>query len=180
MWYNSFANLYGFSDSFLSFFLKIVWKFTIICHYFWPNSDDEGRVGIKRLITRNQFVPKAHEGSNPSLCAKKREASSFEGAFLLFRENINGIRTQWTKQHGALFCERWPKIFAKRYKRQNPKRWAKIKNESLSLRHKTRASSKEDAFCFMRNTIKGFERSEQNNPVSCFVNGDRRFLRNVS
>ena len=23
--------------------------------------------------TRNQFVPKAHEGSNPSLCAKKRE-----------------------------------------------------------------------------------------------------------
>ena len=35
------------------------------------NSDDEGRVGIKRLITRNQFVPKAHEGSNPSLCARR-------------------------------------------------------------------------------------------------------------
>ena len=32
---------------------------------------------------------KAHEGSNPSLSAKKREASSFEGAFLLFRENVN-------------------------------------------------------------------------------------------
>ena len=31
----------------------------------------------------------AHEGSNPSLSAKKQEASSFEGAFLLFRENIN-------------------------------------------------------------------------------------------
>ena len=36
----------------------------------------------------------AHEGSNPSLSAKKQEASSFEGALLLFRENINGIRTQ--------------------------------------------------------------------------------------
>ena len=28
------------------------------------------------------------------LSAKKREASSFEGALLLFRENTNGIRTQ--------------------------------------------------------------------------------------
>ena len=32
------------------------------------------RRGIEAVITgltRNQFVPKAHEGSNPSLCAKK-------------------------------------------------------------------------------------------------------------
>ena len=28
--------------------------------------------------------------------------------------------------------------------------------------------------------IKGVERSEQNNPVSCFVNGDRRILRDVT
>ena len=35
----------------------------------------------------------AHEGSNPSLSANKREASSFEGAFLFFCENIKGIRT---------------------------------------------------------------------------------------
>ena len=34
-------------------------------------------------------------------------------------------------------------------------------------------------FCF-EDLIKGVERSEQNNPVSCFVNGDRRFLRNVT
>ena len=27
---------------------------------------------------------------------------------------------------------------------------------------------------------RGFERNEQNNPVSCFANGDRRFLRNVT
>ena len=26
----------------------------------------------------------------------------------------------------------------------------------------------------------GFERSEQNNPVSCFVNGDRRFLPDIT
>ena len=57
----------------------------------------------------------AHEGSNPSLSAKKREASSFEGAS-----------------------------------------------------------------CFLREYKQGFERSEQNNPVSCFVNGDRRFLRNIT
>ena len=33
------------------------------------------RRGIEAVITgltRNQFVPKAHEGSNPSLCANKR------------------------------------------------------------------------------------------------------------
>ena len=28
--------------------------------------------------------------------------------------------------------------------------------------------------------MRGIERSEQNNPVSCFVNGDRRFLRDVT
>ena len=33
---------------------------------------------------------------------------------------------------------------------------------------------------FYADTIKGFERSEQNNPVSCFENGDRSFLRNIT
>jgi hypothetical protein len=28
--------------------------------------------------------------------------------------------------------------------------------------------------------MRGIERSEQNNPVSCFANGDRRFLRDVT
>ena len=28
--------------------------------------------------------------------------------------------------------------------------------------------------------MRGNERSEQNNPVSCFANGDRRFLRDVT
>ena len=28
--------------------------------------------------------------------------------------------------------------------------------------------------------MRGVERSEQNNPVSCFANGDRRFLRDVT
>ena len=32
----------------------------------------------------------------------------------------------------------------------------------------------------MRNTIKGFERREHNNLVSCCVNGDRRFLHDVT
>ena len=34
------------------------------------------RRGIEAVITgltRNQFVPKAHEGSNPSLCAKNED-----------------------------------------------------------------------------------------------------------
>ena len=35
-------------------------------------------------------------------------------------------------------------------------------------------------FVILRDLIKGVERSEQNNPVSCFVNGDRRILRNAS
>ena len=34
-------------------------------------------------------------------------------------------------------------------------------------------------FCF-EDLIKGVERSEQNNPVSCFVNGDRSFLRDAT
>ena len=32
----------------------------------------------------------------------------------------------------------------------------------------------------LRRIKKGFERSEQNNPVSCFVNGDRSFLRDIT
>ena len=35
-------------------------------------------------------------------------------------------------------------------------------------------------FVILRDLIKGVERSEQNNPVSCFVNGDRRILRDVT
>ena len=41
-------------------------------------------------LTRNQFVPKAHEGSNPSLCANKT-TSGFCGSLFCF---LNGIRTQ--------------------------------------------------------------------------------------
>ena len=44
----------------------------------------------------------AHEGSNPSLSAKSRKHPQ-RGCFLLFGENIIGIRTQWSKQHGVLF-----------------------------------------------------------------------------
>ena len=35
-------------------------------------------------------------------------------------------------------------------------------------------------FVILRDLIKGVERSEQNNPVSCFANGDRRILRDVT
>ena len=35
-------------------------------------------------------------------------------------------------------------------------------------------------FFILRDLIKGVERSEQNNPVSCFANGDRRILRDVT
>ena len=51
-----------FSDSFLSFFLKIVGFFAIILGDLLSNSDDGGRVGIKRLITRNQFVDNTTRG----------------------------------------------------------------------------------------------------------------------
>ena len=43
--------------------------------------------------------------------------------------------------------------------------------------------NKKEASCLffvLRDLIKGVERSEQNNPVSCFVNGDRRILRDVT
>ena len=52
-------------------------------------------------------------------------------------------------------------------------------NPSLSAK-KQAASSFEDASCFSREYTQGFERSEQNNPVSCFVNGDRRFLPDIT
>ena len=48
----------------------------------------------------------AHEGSNPSLSAKKREASSFEGAFLLFRENINRDSNAVNKTTRCVVLER--------------------------------------------------------------------------
>ena len=35
-------------------------------------------------------------------------------------------------------------------------------------------------FLFAKILTEGFERSEQNNTVRCFVNGDRRFLRNIT
>ena len=47
------------------------------------------RRGIEAVITgltRNQFVPKAHEGSNPSLCAKEKslENADFISVFKAF------------------------------------------------------------------------------------------------
>ena len=72
----------------------------------------------------------AHEGSNPSLSAKKKN-HPIGWFFLFLNGGERGVRTQWTKQPSELFCERWPKIFARHNKRQNPKCWAKIKNESL-------------------------------------------------
>ena len=36
-------------------------------------------------LTRNQFVPKAHEGSNPSLCAKNAVAPFGAAAFFFWR-----------------------------------------------------------------------------------------------
>ena len=78
----------------------------------------------------------AHEGSNPSLSAINRKPSLALG-FLFMVENQTGIRTQWAKQPCELFCERWPKIFAKRFIKFDPKRWAKIKNESLTPRKRT-------------------------------------------
>ena len=56
-------------------------------------------------------------------------------SFCFMMENlIKGIRTQRTQQPSELLCERWPKLFARYYKRENPKYRAKSKNESLSLR----------------------------------------------
>ena len=34
-------------------------------------------------LTRNQFVPKAHEGSNPSLCAKKERSGYSDRSFFV-------------------------------------------------------------------------------------------------
>ena len=45
-------------------------------------------------LTRNQFVRKHTRVRIPLSPPKSKKASSFEGASLLFRENINGIRTQ--------------------------------------------------------------------------------------
>ena len=73
----------------------------------------------------------AHEGSNPSLSAKKKN-HPIGWFFLFLNGGERGVRTQWTKQPSELFCERWPKFFAKRYINLNPKRWAKNKNESLT------------------------------------------------
>ena len=42
--------------------MKIVGNFAIICWDLLSNSDDGGRVGIKRLITRNQFVDNTTRG----------------------------------------------------------------------------------------------------------------------
>ena len=44
----------------------------------------------------------AHEGSNPSLCAKTKSILE-KGAFLFCKDLIRGIRTQWSKQPEWLF-----------------------------------------------------------------------------
>ena len=91
-----------------------------------------------------------------------------------------GSRTQWAKQPCELFCERWPKLFAKHFIKLNPKCWAKSKNDSPRIHQNNKKAYASAPFVILRDLIKGVERSEQNNPVSCFVNGDRSFLRDAT
>ena len=82
-------------------------------------------------LTRNQFVL-THTRVRIPLSPPKRKNHPIGWFFLFLNGGERGGRTQWTKQPRELFCERWPKIFARHNKRKNPKRRAKIKNESLS------------------------------------------------
>ena len=55
--------------------------------------------GIEEVITgltRNQFVPKAHEGSNPSLCAKRNLSRTLVWLRFLFciRKGFEGESVQ--------------------------------------------------------------------------------------
>ena len=86
------------------------------------------------------YEPKGRGFESLTPCQKRTCNFCCESFFAC---ELHGIRTQWAKQPSELFCERWPKIFAKRYIEFNPKRWAKIKNESLTPKN----TAEKDTFC---------------------------------
>ena len=92
-----FTVFYGFSDSFLSFFLKTVGIFTIIGCGLLSNSDDEGRVGIKRLITRNQFVDNTTRGFE-SLPLRQKQRTHHECVLCFLTQRIRS-------EHCTVRCE---------------------------------------------------------------------------
>ena len=64
--------------------MKIVGIFAIICWDLLSNSDDEGRVGIKRLITRNQFVDNTTRGFESLPLRQKHGKSIWVSRAFLF------------------------------------------------------------------------------------------------
>jgi len=85
---------------------------------------------------------KQNEGSHSPLADRQACLSGVERANLplvcerntpfKLCENINRDSNAVHKTTLWVVLERWPKIFARHNKKQNPKRRAKIKNESLS------------------------------------------------
>jgi len=67
------------------------------------------------------------------------------------------------------FCETLPKIKSKMLSKNQER-----------IPRKTRTTQSGGSFFFQTAEREGFERSEQNNLNGCFVNGDRRFLRNIT
>ena len=99
---------------------KFVEPFDICPVWNWKFHTERYRSGHNGADSKS-VCAQAHEGSNPSLSAKKREASSLEGASLLFRENINrdsnavNKTTQWVVLWTVTedFCETLHKIQSK-------------------------------------------------------------------
>ena len=54
-------------------------------------------------LTRNQFVPKAHEGSNPSLCAKQKAVELVSTAYCFVQSVVIEPCTQ--KRARVRICE---------------------------------------------------------------------------
>ena len=84
-------------------------------------------------LTRNQFVRK-----HTRVRIRRSEIDKLACQSQSVRIFAESEYPSLIKKHKQGF-ERWPKIFAKRYIKSNPKRWAKIKNESLSPKREEQA-----------------------------------------
>ena len=74
----------------------------------------------------------------------------------------NGSRTQLTKQPSELFCERWPKNFARCFKKLNPKHRAKFKNDSPRVHQNNKKGVRRGAFHKAGLTYRKNKRSTDN------------------
>ena len=81
-------------------FLKIVGIFAIICWDLLSNSDDEGRVGIKRLITRNQFVDNTTRGFE-SLPLRQKHSNPIWGCCVFLLAHRKWILTMRRMSQGS-------------------------------------------------------------------------------